>query len=155
MIFLISLPLLTRLTRLGATRGLLPFGFGIHHTSMSCKDSWFARRHLTLTIPWISFYHTFPLCQAQTHMKTHPPTSPYLTTAPFPLAHFKMFLLFQAHFLHIQLPPDPTADQVHVLEKVLNLFSACVNVMSSNAWLNTLGAMDLSQMCAQAMWETN
>ena len=73
----------------------------------------------------------------------------------FKASHFKTFLLFQAHFLHIQLPPDPATDQVHVLEKVLNLFSACINVMSSNVWLNTLGAMDLSQMCVQAMWETN
>ena len=40
-----------------------------------------------------------------------------------------------------------------VLEKILNLLSACVDVMSSNAWLNVLGAMDLSQMCAQAVWE--
>ncbi|KAF8886795.1 putative RNA helicase [Infundibulicybe gibba] len=45
--------------------------------------------------------------------------------------------------------------QVLVLEKVLNLLSACVDVMSSNAWLNALGAMDLSQMCVQAMWETD
>ena len=31
--------------------------------------------------------------------------------------------------------------------------SACVDVMSSNAWLNALGAMNLSQMCVQAVWE--
>lgn len=42
-----------------------------------------------------------------------------------------------------------------MLEKVLNLLSACVDVMSSNAWLNALGAMDLSQMCVQAVWETD
>ncbi|KAL1719126.1 Sec63 Brl domain-containing protein [Schizophyllum commune] len=69
--------------------------------------------------------------------------------------HFKTFLLLQAHFSRIQLPPDLAADQVLVLEKVLNLLSACVDVMSSNAWLNALGAMDLSQMCVQAMWETD
>ncbi|KAF8212106.1 Sec63-domain-containing protein [Mycena galopus ATCC 62051] len=50
---------------------------------------------------------------------------------------------------------DLAADQVLVLEKVLNLLSACVDVMSSNAWLNALGAMDLSQMCVQAVWETD
>ena len=73
----------------------------------------------------------------------------------FEAPHFKTFLLLQAHFSRIQLPPDLVADQVLVLEKVLNLLSACVDVMSSNAWLNALGAMDLSQMCVQACWETD
>ncbi|KAG1789995.1 putative RNA helicase [Suillus plorans] len=78
-----------------------------------------------------------------------------LDRADFEAPHFKTFLLLQAHFSRIQLPPDLAADQVLVLEKVLNLLSACVDVMSSNAWLNALGAMDLSQMCVQAMWETD
>jgi pre-mRNA-splicing helicase BRR2 len=69
--------------------------------------------------------------------------------------HFKTFLLLQAHFSRLQLPPDLAADQILVLEKVLNLLSACVDVMSSNAWLSALGAMDLSQMVVQAMWETD
>ncbi|KAF8631115.1 hypothetical protein AX17_005160 [Amanita inopinata Kibby_2008] len=77
-----------------------------------------------------------------------------LDRVDFEAPHFKTFLLLQAHFSRIQLPPDLAADQVLVLEKVLNLLSACVDVMSSNAWLNALGAMDLSQMCVQAMWET-
>ena len=59
----------------------------------------------------------------------------------FEAPHFKTFLLLQAHFLHLQLPPDLASDQVLVLEKVLNLLSACVDVMSSNAWLSALGAM--------------
>ncbi|KAG5725241.1 U5 small nuclear ribonucleoprotein 200 kDa helicase [Termitomyces sp. T112] len=78
-----------------------------------------------------------------------------LDRADFEAPHFKTFLLLQAHFSRLQLPPDLAADQVLVLEKVLNLLSACVDVMSSNAWLNALGAMDLSQMCVQAMWETD
>ncbi|KAF8555606.1 Sec63-domain-containing protein [Imleria badia] len=73
----------------------------------------------------------------------------------FEAPYFKTFLLLQAHFSRIQLPPDLAADQLLVLEKVLNLLSACVDVLSSNAWLNALGAMDLSQMCVQAMWETD
>jgi pre-mRNA-splicing helicase BRR2 len=77
-----------------------------------------------------------------------------LDRTDFEAPHFKTFLLLQAHFSRLQLPPDLAADQVLVLEKVLNLLSACVDVMSSNAWLNALGAMDLSQMCVQAMWET-
>lgn len=78
-----------------------------------------------------------------------------LEKADFEAPHFKTFLLLQAHFSRLQLPPDLAADQVLVLEKVLNLLSACVDVMSSNAWLNALGAMDLSQMCVQASWETD
>ncbi|KIJ63099.1 hypothetical protein HYDPIDRAFT_29788 [Hydnomerulius pinastri MD-312] len=78
-----------------------------------------------------------------------------LERADFEAPHFKTFLLLQAHFSRIQLPPDLAADQVLVLEKVLNLLSACVDVMSSNAWLSAIGAMDLSQMCVQAMWETD
>jgi pre-mRNA-splicing helicase BRR2 len=69
--------------------------------------------------------------------------------------HFKTFLLLQAHFSRIHLPPDLAADQVIVLDKVLNLLSACVDVMSSNAWMNAMGAMDLSQMCVQGMWDSD
>jgi pre-mRNA-splicing helicase BRR2 len=71
----------------------------------------------------------------------------------FEAPHFKTFLLLQAHFSRLQLPQDLVADQSLVLEKVMNLLSACVDVMSSNAWLNALGAMDLSQMCVQAVWD--
>ncbi|KAJ6623527.1 Sec63 Brl domain-containing protein [Mycena sp. CBHHK59/15] len=78
-----------------------------------------------------------------------------LDKTDFEAPHFKTFLLLQAHFSRLQLPPDLAADQALVLEKVLNLLSACVDVMSSNAWLNALGAMDLSQMCVQAVWETD
>ena len=71
----------------------------------------------------------------------------------FEAPHFKTFLLLQAHFGRIQLPADLVADQKLILEKVLTLLSACVDVMSSNAWLNALGAMDLAQMCVQAVWD--
>jgi pre-mRNA-splicing helicase BRR2 len=76
-----------------------------------------------------------------------------LDRADFEAPHFKTFLLLQAHYSRLQLPPDLAADQALVLEKILNLLSACVDVMSSNAWLNALGAMDLSQMCVQGVWE--
>ncbi|KAJ3846706.1 Sec63 Brl domain-containing protein [Lentinula lateritia] len=67
--------------------------------------------------------------------------------------HFKTFLLLQAHFSRIHLPADLVADQRLVLAQILNLLSACVDVLSSNAWLNALSAMDLAQMCVQAVWE--
>ncbi len=34
----------------------------------------------------------------------------------FEVPHFKMFLLLQAHFSRLQLPPDLAADQVPVLK---------------------------------------
>ena len=74
-----------------------------------------------------------------------------LEPVAFEAPHFKTFLLL-AYFSWLQLPPDLAADQVLVLEKVLNLLSASVDVMSSSAWLSALGAMDLSQMCVQTMW---
>ena len=74
-----------------------------------------------------------------------------LENVDYETPHFKTFLLLQAHFSRIQLPADLASDQALILEKVLNLLSACVDVMSSNGWLNALGAMDLSQMCVQAM----
>jgi pre-mRNA-splicing helicase BRR2 len=74
-----------------------------------------------------------------------------LDLVDFEAPHFKTFLLLQVHFSQIQLLADLAADQILVLEKVLNLLSACVDVMSSNAWLNALGAMDLLQMCVQGM----
>jgi len=73
----------------------------------------------------------------------------------FEAPHFKTFLLLPANFSRLQLPPDLAANQVLVLKKILNLLLACVDAMSSNAWMNALGAMDLSQMCVQAMWETD
>jgi len=78
-----------------------------------------------------------------------------LDTVNYDAPYFKTFLLLQAHFSRLQLPPDLASDQALVLGKVLNLLAACVDVMSSNAYLNALGAMDLSQMCVQALWETD
>jgi pre-mRNA-splicing helicase BRR2 len=78
-----------------------------------------------------------------------------LNKVDFEAPFFKTFLLLQAHFSRLQLPPDLVADQVLVLDKILTLLSACVDVMSSNAWLNALGPMDLSQMCVQAVWDND
>lgn len=69
--------------------------------------------------------------------------------------HFKTFVLLQAHFSRMILPADLASDQQVILGKVIGLLSACVDVMSSNAFMSALGAMDLSQMCVQAMWETD
>ena len=75
------------------------------------------------------------------------------TSLDFEAPPLKTLLLLQAHFL--QLPPYLAADQVLVLGKVLNPLSASVDVMSPSTWLSALGAMDISQIGAQAicMWE--
>lgn len=78
-----------------------------------------------------------------------------LDTADYNSPHFKTFLLLQAHFSRMSLPADLAIDQRTVLTRVSNLLSACVDVMSSNSFLNALGAMDLSQMCVQAVWDSD
>nr|ODN85918.1 pre-mRNA-splicing helicase BRR2 [Cryptococcus depauperatus CBS 7841] len=67
--------------------------------------------------------------------------------------YFKTYLLLQAHFSRLTLPPDLVIDQTFILGKVTGLLSACVDVMSSKSFLSCLGAMDLSQMCIQAIWD--
>lgn len=67
--------------------------------------------------------------------------------------HFKAFVLLQAHFSRMQLPIDLAKDQEMIVSKVLNLLSACVDVLSSEGHLNATFAMDMSQMVVQAMWD--
>jgi len=76
-----------------------------------------------------------------------------LATASFDSPHFKAFVLLQAHFSRMALPVDLAKDQEIVLKKVLNLLSAAVDVLSSEGFLNAMGAMELSQMVVQAMWD--
>ena len=67
--------------------------------------------------------------------------------------HFKAFVLLQAHFSRMQLPIDLAKDQEEIVSKVLNLLSACVDVLSSEGHLNAMNAMEMSQMVVQAMWD--
>ncbi|KAI9834766.1 MAG: hypothetical protein M1819_002852 [Sarea resinae] len=67
--------------------------------------------------------------------------------------HFKAFVLLQAHFSRMQLPADLAKDQEVILSKVLNLLSACVDVLSSDGHINAMNAMEISQMVVQAMWD--
>ncbi|KAK4565331.1 Pre-mRNA-splicing helicase BRR2 [Recurvomyces mirabilis] len=67
--------------------------------------------------------------------------------------HFKAFVLLQAHFSRMQLPTDLAKDQEVVLKKVLNLLSACVDVLSSEGHLNAMNAMEICQMVVQGMWD--
>jgi pre-mRNA-splicing helicase BRR2 len=68
--------------------------------------------------------------------------------------HFKANLLLQAHFSRFHLSPDLESDQKLILSKVIRLCQAVIDVISSNGWLGpALSAMELSQMCVQAMWD--
>jgi len=68
-------------------------------------------------------------------------------------AHFKAFVLLQAHFSRMNLPIDLAKDQEIVLTKILSLLSASVDILSSDGHLNAMNAMEMSQMVVQAMWD--
>ncbi|EPS38856.1 hypothetical protein H072_7384 [Dactylellina haptotyla CBS 200.50] len=70
-------------------------------------------------------------------------------------AHFKAFVLMQAHFSRLQLPADLKSDQSILLSKVLNLLNASVDVLSSEGCVNAMRAMEMSQMVVQAMWDVS
>ncbi|GAN05971.1 pre-mRNA splicing factor [Mucor ambiguus] len=77
-----------------------------------------------------------------------------LATPKFNTPRIKTNILLQAHFSRVQLPADLQSDQTVILEKVIPLLQACVDVISSNGWLPpALAAMELSQMSVQAMWD--
>ena len=68
--------------------------------------------------------------------------------------HVKANILLQSHFSRHQLPPDLESDQKLILSRIVQLIQSCVDVISSNGWLNpALAAMELSQMCVQAIWD--
>jgi pre-mRNA-splicing helicase BRR2 len=77
-----------------------------------------------------------------------------MAEASYESPHFKAFVLLQAHFSRMQLPIDLIKDQELILRKVLNLLSACVDVLSSEGHLNATSAMEVSQMVVQGMWNT-
>lgn len=70
----------------------------------------------------------------------------------FEQPHVKAFLLLQAHFSRVLLSSELAKDQRFILSVVLRLVHACVDVLSSEGYLNALQAMDLSQMVVQGMW---
>jgi pre-mRNA-splicing helicase BRR2 len=71
----------------------------------------------------------------------------------FDSPHHKANILLQAHFSRLTLPADLASDQARILSKILSVLSAAVDVLSSSGYLNALKAMELSQMCVQAVWD--
>ncbi|KAF0300039.1 putative U5 small nuclear ribonucleoprotein helicase [Amphibalanus amphitrite] len=67
--------------------------------------------------------------------------------------HTKTNLLIQAHCSRMQLSAELQQDTELILQRVVRLIQACVDVLSSNGWLSpALASMELAQMCTQAMW---
>lgn len=73
----------------------------------------------------------------------------------FESPYLKAFILLQAHFSRIILPPDLISDQRIILENVINLLYTIVDLQSSEGNLNALYAMDLCQMVVQGIWDTD
>jgi len=78
-----------------------------------------------------------------------------LSSVDFQSPNFKTNVLLQAHFSRIQLTADLASDQLLILERVVKLLSACVDVMSSEGYINALKAMDMTQMVIQAVWDSD
>lgn len=75
--------------------------------------------------------------------------------ANFESPYFKAFILLQAHFSRLSLPPDLASDQKIVLDKILSLLYTAVDLLSSEGYLNAMFAMDLCQMVVQAVWDSD
>ncbi|EFA74523.1 DEAD/DEAH box helicase [Heterostelium album PN500] len=71
-------------------------------------------------------------------------------------AHTKVNILLQSHFSRKAISADLHMDLQFILENATRLLQAIVDVISSSSWLNpALAAMELSQMCTQAMWDND
>jgi pre-mRNA-splicing helicase BRR2 len=67
--------------------------------------------------------------------------------------HTKANVLIQSHLSRLPLSAELQQDCDEILVIAVRLIQACVDVLSTNGWLNpALAAMELSQMCTQAMW---
>lgn len=62
-------------------------------------------------------------------------------------------MLLQSHLSRLPLSAELQQDTDEILIIAVRLIQACVDVLSTNAWLSpALAAMELAQMCTQAMW---
>ena len=67
--------------------------------------------------------------------------------------HVKANVLLQAHLSRVPLGAELRRDADEILTIAVRLIQACVDVLSTNGWLSpALAAMELAQMCTQAMW---
>ena len=69
--------------------------------------------------------------------------------------HHKAFILVQAHFSRLQLPSDLNLDKDFVIALLPKLLSACVDILSTEGFVNAVNAIEMSQMCIQALWDSD
>ena len=70
--------------------------------------------------------------------------------------HIKANLLLQAHFSRIPLSEDLMIDLHTILPTALNLLTALVDVVASQAWMiPAMAAMKVCQMVMQAVWDSD
>ncbi|CAI5440695.1 unnamed protein product [Caenorhabditis angaria] len=68
-------------------------------------------------------------------------------------SHTKAHLLFQAHFMHTQLPTDYRTDLKSVLDQCIRIIQAIREMTRLKNWLSaTLNIIILQQMCYSARW---
>lgn len=77
---------------------------------------------------------------------------PFKTTEDFKSPFFKAFVLLQAYLLRIPLPYELSLDLKFILKKILNVLYSCIDVLSTEGFLNVTKLMDLSQLIIHALW---
>ena len=70
--------------------------------------------------------------------------------------HVKVAILLQCHFSRIDLPVELQGDLEIILNRVIPLTFALIDVLSSQGWLApALAAMEFCQMCVQGLWDSD
>lgn len=70
--------------------------------------------------------------------------------------HVKVAILLQCHFSRIDLPAELQGDLEIILNRIVPLTYALIDVLSSQGWLApALAAMEFCQMCVQGLWDSD
>jgi pre-mRNA-splicing helicase BRR2 len=70
--------------------------------------------------------------------------------------HVKVAILLQCHFSRIELPLELQGDLDIILNRIVALNYALIDVLSSQGWLApALAAMEFCQMCVQGLWDSD
>lgn len=74
----------------------------------------------------------------------------------FHYPHVKVAILLQCHFSRIELPGELQGDLEIILNRIIPLTYALIDVLSSHGWLApALAAMEFGQMCVQGLWDSD